>query len=361
MDVYSKLSSTWKSNHWDSTSELSYIEDNLTTPENQQVFLNASLAFLQKKLEEKLNEKVNNDDFRRNNEKSYSNLLIFEYKNGEISEKCFVRIKNEEKYEKILKKECTISPEAKLSLEQIIPKPKKPKTENRSLISLLKRSALKINVPREPAAKKSASFLTIFKHITPNASRSNLSCASAISLQTNAYFKNLKLPSTPSDISVLSGFIKPQRTESCCSYRSGKSNRSSYSKRSTRTRQNILSHDEIEILHMIPQSPRICQKHHHCDKQNSLKEYSVPMDCGDSVCSSSSNNGHNAVKKCPSKLSICIEEDEEGDEEENEGGISSYDSSNLTDEIKSNFSIEGLDVIMRRLIQYFEYNAENVS
>lgn len=328
MDRISKSSSMWRSEHWDSTSNISCIEDNLISPQSQQLFFSASLAFLQKKLQEKTEEK-RTKRICHDNEKTYSNLLIFEFNHGG---KCYVRIKNEEKYEDILKKECTVSSKQKLSFDQILPKPKKPKSEsNNSFIKLLKRNSVKINVvtSSEPILKQSSSFLTIFKRN----STTNLSCTSGAtsSVHFDHAFENLNLPSTLSQHSLLSGFIKPQRTESCCSYDRLSSIKTNSTRR--RNQKKVLSPEEIEILRMIPNSPRRCD---------------IPSDCGDSVYNGS-------VKECSSKLSVCIEDDDE----ERHTSVSNYNSVNLTDELKSNFSVEGLDVIMRRLMQYFQYNSND--
>lgn len=362
MELYSKSSNVYRREYWESASDVSAIEEGLITPQDQQVFLSASLAFLQKKLQDKIEEKRSNKSFSCSNEKSYSNLLVFEFNNGKSSERYFVRVNNKEKYEELLKEECTVSARKKLSFDQILPKPKKPKTESKSFIKRFKPSSLKISLVRAPAVKKSTSFLTIFKRSTASLSQCNFSCASAMSLRAESFFENLRLPPTPSQNSILSGFIKPHRSDSCCSYASTQLNENPLppcSSIESITKPMILGPEEVEILRLIPNSPSNRKRRR---MRNFQQQSNLPLECGDGVvtrrCSSSCSGG--SVRVCSSKLSVCIEDDE--DEEEGRRStveVSNYGSCNLTDEVKSNFSTEGLDIIRRRLMQYFEYNTRN--
>lgn len=367
MEFHSKSPGMYKREYWESVSDLSNIEECLITPPNQQVFLTASMAFLQKRLEDKLDEKQNisnnNKFIGTANNRNYSSLLVFELDNGISSDRYFVRVQNNEQYQEVLKRECTVSSREKLSLDQILPKPKKPKSKNKGFLKRLKSSSLKLNIMRETAAPKSSmSFLTIFKRSTPNPSQCDLSCVSTTSV-------TLKLPSTPSQNSMLSGFIKPQRTESCCSNGSVKINelpRSCSRMESIALMPMILGPEEVEILQSIPNSPSQCYRKdspRRRKSKNFQQEYSVPFDRGVPFTRTYSSNCNSSVRVCSSKLSVCLEDEEEEEEEEEyatdresvaEG--STYGSCNLTDEVKSNFSTEGLDIIMRRLMQYFEYN-----
>lgn len=332
-----------KSHHfWDSIPDASTIEDDLLTPCNQQVFMSASMAFLQRKLQDKIEECAENTS-RCDSERNYSNLLIFEVINGVRSQRLYVRVKNEDKYEEIFKKESTMSPNEKLSLKQLLPKPKKPKTQGKSLVGFFKRNCSTVSLIRAPSLKKSSSLLTIFKKTTPLPSQTDLSCLSS-SIQLENIYESFRLPSTHSLESVVSaGFIKPPRQDSCKfiqSYQPPSSCRS--------TQKTILRPEELEILRMIPSSPSKPKassksgRDTQCNSMNSLS----------STCRS-------RVKERSSKLSVCMEDDDEEGESDSDMAfsVSHYGSCNLTDEIKSNFSTEGLDIIMRRLMQYFEYNS----
>lgn len=375
MEIYSKSAEVHRNEYWDTVSDVSKVEEYLVSPPDQEVFLTASMAFLKKRLEDKLDEKLNNKKNKKKsvsytNTRSYSRLLVFEFDSGVGSERCFVRVQNNEKYEELLKRECFLNSREKLSLDQILPKAKKPKSESKSFIKRFTSSSLKFNITREANTetepKRSISFFTIFKRTTPNPSQCNLSCVSTTSIDLKL------LPPTPSQNSMLSGFIKPQRTESCCSCASIRTYRSCNRTESAVLKPMILGPDEVEILQLIPSSPSQCSRATSPRRRKSRdfqQEYCAPSDHGDSIIGTHVSNYSSSVRVCSSKLSVCME-DEEEDEEMEEGEheadkesvleVSTYRSCNLTDEVKSNFSTESLDIVMRRLKQYFEYNTPGV-
>lgn len=313
---------------WNSTADISGIEDGLLTPNNQQVFLTASMAFLQRKLQGKIEEKGDNRTSDQGNQKNYSNLLIIELNRGKHTERFYVRVKNEDKYEQIFKKESAVSPNAKLRIDQLLPKPKKPKTQNKGLVGLFKRNTSCVNLIREPELKRSASFFTVFKRSTPNASQSCLSCVSCSSMQMENLFENFRLPHTPSQSSLVSSFTRPQQQQH------NKTKKTLC--RSNTTQKTVLGPEELEILRLIPSNPG--KRENALDSENSF-----------------SSNCNSSVRQRSSKLSVCMEDEEESDNE-SAFDVSNYSSCNLTDEVKSNISTEALDIIMRRLMQYFEYS-----
>lgn len=329
MDISSKFPNMTTNHIWNSASDISGIEDGLLTPDNQQVFLTASMAFLQRKLQGKIEEKGDNGTSDQSNQKNYSNLLIIELNRGKRTERFYVRVKNEDKYEQIFKKESSVSPNAKLRFDQLLPKPKKPKTQCKGLVRFFKRNSSDVNLIHEPVLKRSASVFTVFKRATPNPSQSCISCVSCSSVQMGNLFENFRLPPTPSQCSTVSGFIKPQNQEQCNKIRKSPH-------KSNTTQKTLLGAEELEILRLIPSSP---------GRQDDLLDSD----------SSFSSNCNYSVRKRSSKLSVCMESEEESDNE-SVFDVSNYGSCNLTDEVKSNFSTEALDVIMRRLMQYFEYS-----
>lgn len=298
--------------------DASSVEDNLLKPRDHQVLLSASVAFLQKRLQDKLEAKISD---KSQHNRSYSNLLIFEISSGDYREKYYVRVKNTQKYDEIFERESRITPKSTLKLRQLLPKPKKPKSKDKRLRNLFGRSLTNFKFTNV-TAKKSASLFTIFKR-NPSPSRSDLGSTIASSIQLESDF----LPVTESQSSV-SGFVKPERSKTFIS-RNGDAKP-----------QTVLGPEELEILRLIPSS----------QMANRL--------ISDSSAIAMSNCSHGTLKQQSSKLSVCLEEADEESEHENmdEEDEAGYSSCNLTDEVKSNFSPEALDVMMRRLLHYFEYS-----
>lgn len=99
------------------------IEDALTRPDDECMFLKASMVFLQKQLLNKVTNSYENIP-HRGESKNYSSLLIFELNLGNNTKKYFVRVKNVEQYDAVMKMEARL-PQKILSLHQILPTPKK--------------------------------------------------------------------------------------------------------------------------------------------------------------------------------------------------------------------------------------------
>lgn len=151
------------------------IEEGLCKPRDENSFLLSSIAFLQKQLIKKLDSKSQlNRDGDVN--KRYSDLLLVESGQKFRRQKCFIRLPNLEKFDKVLRSEASI-PEKILSNTQILPLPKKSKSTKLSLVNFFKqRDEDEDTVPR-----KSSSVFNIFRKSSTStkASDSNVSSFNA--------------------------------------------------------------------------------------------------------------------------------------------------------------------------------------
>lgn len=135
------------------------IEEGLCKPQDENLFLLSSIAFLQKHLVKKLeNEtKVIHDD---EVEKRYSDLLLVESGQKFKRQKCFIRLPNMEKFDEVLKSEACL-PQKLLSNTQLLPLPKKSRSTKLSLTNIFKHKScmeMENSVP-----KKSCSVFNIFR------------------------------------------------------------------------------------------------------------------------------------------------------------------------------------------------------
>jgi len=123
--------------------EILNIDDGLSSPENNQLFLLASMMFLQKQLYEKLGIETVDSNMKN---KLYSDMLLFEKSqtNQKDRERYYIRVKNSEKYDKIRKSEISI-PDCSLSKDQILPQVKKQKLKPKIFLSKIFKLKLKRN------------------------------------------------------------------------------------------------------------------------------------------------------------------------------------------------------------------------
>lgn len=345
------------------------IEDALTRPDDECMFLKASMAFLRNQLTNKVKNSYENIPYNRES-KSYSSLLIFELNLGTNIKKYSMRVKNVEQYDAVMKMEARL-PNKILSLHQLLPMPKKA-SKNRFL-NLLKHGTFgSSSIGIKPNERKSSqSILGFFKkQAKEKASESevfvnNNNVSSTIALDYATCMNNLSLlkyadgrslRSVTDHTSFLygssSGFIKPVSSnygtstifESKIAIR-----QNNYSRRSSGP---LLSKEELDILRVIPSHPAECLRDSRSEifrrKRNNYENVRTAL-----TSPASSHRG--STREQPSKLSVCVESDEE-DENYSTISESSKYSYNLTDEVKSNFSPEVLDVIMRRILQHFDYN-----
>lgn len=363
------------------------VEDELANPKNPQVFLSASLAFLQKQFLSKINSEYETKTSSASNEtKRYSDLLIFDFN----TERYFVRVKNVEKNYEMLQNEAK-TPSRTLSLAQLIPSAKKPR-KNNFLDLLISKTASTLTIIQNPSLKASLSLFSIFKRPDKNIGGASVpyveedkgvfSIAGTeivdqgrLIQQTKPGLEKRLVCASTSTCTLNSGLIciKPSET----SLEVLKANQSSNINRSlgrhsltssTSSLTSQLSKEEIEILRIIPSHPIIPKKsneRHKTQNAETVRKHSRigRSYFGPEISEYSGSSGVSAVRKPSSKLSVCLEDEEDTDWETEEllsgssrSDVSGYSSCNLTDEVKSNFSPEALDVIMRRLMQNLEYN-----
>lgn len=146
------------SNRLIDTNLLNEIEDGLLVPENKDLFLTSSLAFLHRHLLKKIETDVNEKTYF--NEKKYSDLLIVKT-HSDQSRTIYVQLKDVDKFEENLKNESTV-PYNKLSIDQILPKPGSVKIRNKRKTTLNifnKKSSGNISI----SSRYSLNFFNIFK------------------------------------------------------------------------------------------------------------------------------------------------------------------------------------------------------
>lgn len=342
---------------------ISNIEDALTEAGDPELFLSASVAFLQRYIHNKMTEPFQKPLPCDRDIGSYSDLLIFDVN----EERCFVRVKNVEKYDRIMKKEAAI-PSKALSLDQLLPKPKKAKKKRSSLLSLFRNKTLsKISFPEGSNLQRTLSIFTLFKRVPKiregskelvpiadsrtiaiDCRRSNISSESKITCSTSTSTSSLReLPSS---------FIKPISSSTVITMNEHPI-RKSTAICSLKLKNPGLSKEELDIINNLPGHPKSYLK----KSLSETREYNKRSKRR-SIYSSSSRDsnlsGLSLQRQASSKLSVCMEDEFEEDEETLSRSDGSEYSCNLTDEVKSNFSPEAIDIIMRRLIQYFEYNPD---
>lgn len=206
------------------------FEENVCCSSNQNHLFSASMTFLQNHLLRKLK-----TEFKPNNlnlsKKTYSDLLIIENLSKQAQYKYYIRLKNIEEYDNILKKEARIS-DSSLSLSQILPVAKKNSKQGKSKIVRFFKTISKANVnllcdSEKPqnmssALSKEKSFLMDINSF-PSTSSFNPN------LSTNALTIN-RLLITPKSIKpnkmelILSNSLKSKKATSTCKYSSKSSN-----------------------------------------------------------------------------------------------------------------------------------------
>lgn len=112
------------------------IEFGLCRPRNEKLFLTASVAFLHKQLLRRLDDDQHSK-CSKFNDQSETNLLLLE---SETGQEIYISVKNANKFEEAIKQEARV-PKNKLSLVQMLPKAKKPKTKFTVFSVLLKGSS----------------------------------------------------------------------------------------------------------------------------------------------------------------------------------------------------------------------------
>lgn len=371
------------------------IEEGLSRPHDEGLFLTASVAFLHKQLLRRIE-----DEVTQKNCDSITDLLIFDSQDG--SEKIYLPLKHVEVYEKVIKSECSI-PKKKLSLNQIIPKVKKPKQvsykmsrscspsssaskiqKTRSLFTIFSRSISSKSskfsfVERLPSKNK----FKIFKEYLKSIPSSQNILAVATNSTRSSHTLEMKesfirppesLTSTMSFVTSIPYYISfDRRNKIPCRHFSGSLCPLRCSKADCKLdfdENPYFTPSELEVLNCLTNLPfksvRISQSENfrktinrqaatntstEIIKLSDVRRMTCPqISFGES--GSSSSSVRSKLKKQQSKLSVCLEDESESDE--TSVTISESESSttyNSMDELKSSLSPELLEIVVNRIIE----------
>lgn len=313
------------------------IEQGLCTPNNENVFLLSSIAFLQKQLVRKLandSKSKQDDDMNRR----YSDLLLVESGQKSKRQKCFIRPPNMEKFDEMLKSEASL-PDKTLSNTQILPLPKKNKGAKLSITNIFKQ---KSNTDMENFLhKKSSSLFNIFRKNSNSAksSESNISSCenSMVHIDPEKYILIEEDEYTRRSMCSLSSISSLKENIHQAALKDGvQSHNDDISKYHLNSyRQKELSDIEEEILKVIPTETNLQIKRSINEKLrvskklsqsslNSLKNFSDvsfvrneddfledPQTGIKFKCVPQSNGRR--IREQQSKLSVCIEDESESD------------------------------------------------
>ncbi|KAB0798202.1 hypothetical protein PPYR_09195 [Photinus pyralis] len=114
------------------------IEDGLCCPDDQKMFLTASMSFLQNHLARILNTDISSPVKEARPKRTYSDLLILESSPKCKRTKSYLRLKNIEKYDEISRNEASFFSPI-LTINQILPSAKKC-AERRGIFGIFRRS-----------------------------------------------------------------------------------------------------------------------------------------------------------------------------------------------------------------------------
>ncbi|KAF5299980.1 hypothetical protein FQA39_LY11353 [Lamprigera yunnana] len=185
--------------------ERNNVEDGLCCPQDTNIFLTASMSFLQHRLKQKLNDDLLDDKNHR--KRTYSNVLILENHPNSKQTKYYLKLKNIDRYDEIFRKEASM-PSSALTLNQMLPQPKKPKTS----FTIFKQFSTASE--RKSLNTKSQSTYNLFSNhgngekITSNVGKSNL--LSQTSTSTTKHLDALVI----NRITMKPSFQKPNENES---------------------------------------------------------------------------------------------------------------------------------------------------
>lgn len=358
------------------------IEDGLSRPDDADVFLSASMAFLHQQLAKKMETDFRSQKQRLHIGKKYSDLLIFE-SCTENDSKIYVKLKNVGKFDEVMKNEASI-PRKKLSIHQILPKAKEPRNSSNknslmqmfgkksssnltrhsfSLFNLFRKSTKLISDSETIAEENSfeiplnnnkkeliEKYLRSIPSVQPK--ESNFFSASSI-ISDNSFEaeSKIKISSLPIYLKINNSNNNNNsgtRNVNDCGYFSTISNQSK--------RKKYLSKAEEEILKMIP-----CNRLNRIQLSRSENFAPIIEDDCETIC-------EECLKSCPctssttkislikqkikseqSKLSVCLEDDYVS-----ECDVTENVSYNFTDEIKSSLTPDVLKVIIRQMVKDFE-------
>lgn len=367
------------------------IEDGLLRPENKEVFLTSSIAFLHQRLLQKIESdvRIKTD----NTEKKYSDLLIVTT-DSEQSRTIYVKLKNINKFEEAMKNESSF-PNKKLSIDQILPKPGAVKIPNgkKSVLSIFnKKSSLN--------ATQSFNFLNIFRKSSKDCSQQDdeeddyapETCTTKSKMEIVIKFLQ-SIPSEPhlptpvpsgsgkdeeepNSLQSLRSLAHPPKELELSDFSLPLIIKSNYPK----TIGQNLSKDEIDFINKISPNPgkklrvsksetfpiyknleplpSICSKCHVCEyclRSNNC-DFNEKVNYDEKNHSISKNVNRrptNDLKKALSKISVCLDDEQMDDYEEIEANSSSIFYSSLED-IRNNLTPEVLKDIIRKFVENLE-------
>lgn len=352
------------------------IENGLCRPDDENLFLTSSLAFLHKQLLRKMEQEIVSKQ-----DSLETDLLILDSTDGK--EKVFIKLKNPNCFEETMKTETTI-PSKKLHLNQILPKVKKNKaksalfrsfvkksnsrgggcgegflpTKSNSLFSILigRREPIRPVVVETSLPTKKIEIIDKYFNSIP----STLTYMPPSSESLTAYSDNNQFSKPASKVSIISSIPSLDVINKINSSAKYKNKICSYNKHS---RHNLTKND-LNVINFLPQLPTANHCNNKCFRRTvnrkDLNFGNVENDVLRLVnvnryigYSPSEPKAGNKLVKHPSKLSVCLEEETDSEmdgyvtQEERNGIL------NFTDELKSNLSPKLLELVMNAIVRDF--------
>ncbi|KAF2895427.1 hypothetical protein ILUMI_10749 [Ignelater luminosus] len=391
------------------------IEIGLGSPHDQKVFLSASMAFLQNQLLKRLKYDIYSRFQRRYYipEKTYSDLLLVERNSKCKREKYFIRLKNIDEYDKILKDEaCT--PHRLLSLKTILPVPKKHSWIKSIRSRISRRFKSRLSIVTEPKYKNFFNIFNILrridKHKQPNLPEfmvleshedhcdkhskintlelrgkycfpctdslqtSNPSLESFLSLEVNPTLSSLAI----NRIKMAPSFVKPSKSSKGESkllfvYSSSDSTQDFFRGNGDHRRKHeVVKYTTKKPVRYPPFTKRIYEMktYNYINRNFSTTSYeTLELSSDTTINVLTKCNAQTQLFRQQSKLSVSIDDESHSEDDEDEKllncrQVSSYSSdicTNFTDELKSKFSSGYLHtLIMKHLVNSSRLNEKFV-
>nr|XP_022905534.1 uncharacterized protein LOC111417477 isoform X3 [Onthophagus taurus] len=356
------------------------IEDGLCKPENENLFLISSIAFLQKHLIKKFE---NEENLKKSIDRKYSDLLIVESGQKYMRQKTYIKLVNIEKFDEILKNEASL-PQNALSNTQLLPLPKKSKSTKLIMSSIFK-PKISYSTPSTITTKKSSTFFNIFKR--SSSISTSLVPFNSIELDTEKIIVTTENEKTNNQSSCSISIQKTSNTTTTTTTTTSTSTNDQndlndnenlnlipryYSNHSVKKR--ILSEAEEEILRIIPKESNLIIKKNISEKlRTSSRKALAITDDEETICTSevslvkkddddfyedletgikfkcmpANSLQPKKLKEQQSKLSLCIEDEMESDIDY--GQDQRKYPFNCTDDIKALVSPEAIDLIINEV------------
>lgn len=297
------------------------VEDGLSSQDDANLFLVASMAFLQRQLKKKLGM---NDGEEENVKKgrTYSDMLLFETRNEGNRHRFFIRLKNTEKFDDIKRSETSI-PDIVLSENQLLPYAKKPK---------LRLSRLFRNKSKTSKENKKSGVFGVFKKCPKVEAEKKLNVSEANSPGILMISNNQNTGSSYSLNSEWSKSIKSKCKE-------------------TKADEQLL--DILPTLNSA--RTRKSFRSNTCLSLDEDEENITPYESEMESVKVKKKSKYYKLKRQQSKLSVCLEDESESENEcNNRKPKSKMSYNNFPDELKANLSPEVLQNIITQMIIYLE-------